>query len=104
VVADPTNRGQIQVDVAVVHPGDGGRRPAVSLIGETKWGTVMGAGHIDRLARARELLAGAGRDVSCCRLACFSAAGFADSLRRRAAEDPDIALVGLDELYGVSWP
>lgn len=60
----------------------------------------MGVNHLDRLVRARELLAGAGLDVSGCRLACFSGAGFSTSLRERAALDSDVLLIGLPELYG----
>ncbi|MFI6168246.1 ATP-binding protein [Nocardia sp. NPDC051052] len=100
VITDPTSRSQIQLDVAVTQAGDGGHRAAVSLIGEAKWGVTMGVNHLDRLARARELLAGSGRDVSSCRLACFSGVGFSEALRIRAAEDPEILLVGLPQLYG----
>lgn len=38
VVTDSKTRQQIQVDVAVRQAGSGGRRAAVSLIGESKWG------------------------------------------------------------------
>lgn len=100
VVTDSAARRQIQIDVAVTQSGDGGRKAAVSLIGEAKWGMTMGVNHMERLDRARELLAGSGWDVSNCRLACFSGAGFSDALRRRADEDPNILLVGLAELYG----
>ncbi|GAA5058975.1 AAA family ATPase [Nocardia callitridis] len=100
VVTDSVARTRIKIDVAVTQAGDGGRKAAVSLLGEAKWGVTMGANHLDRLVRAREVLAGTGRDVSACRLACFSATGFTDALRRRADESADVVLVGLDELYG----
>ncbi|WP_327348677.1 ATP-binding protein [Streptomyces europaeiscabiei] len=103
VVTDPAERRQIQVDVAVVEPGSGGSRPSVALLGEAKWGTVMGVGHLERLGRARELLAARGFDTAHCGLAFFSAAGFSDSLRS-AAEQGGVLLVGLDELYGRALP
>jgi len=99
VVTDPAARSQIEINVAVTQPGDGGRRAAVSLLGEVKWGTAMGNNHLDRLARARELLATSGLDVSNCRLACFSAAGFSPTLRQRADKESDVLLIGLPELY-----
>lgn len=105
VVTDAAARRQIQIDVAVVEPGSGGRRSAAYLLGEAKWGTVMGLSHLERLARARELLAGRGTDISQCGLACFSAAGFSDALRAEAARNDDgVLLIGLDELYGWAVP
>ncbi|MFJ3755379.1 ATP-binding protein [Streptomyces sp. NPDC090080] len=103
VVTDPKERRQIQVDVAVVEQGSGGSRPSVALLGEAKWGTVMGVNHLERLARARELLAARGMDTSHCGLACFSAAGFSDALRTEAGRSGAL-LIGLDELYGRSVP
>ncbi|MEU9190635.1 ATP-binding protein [Streptomyces sp. NPDC048484] len=103
VVTDSKARQQIQIDVAVVEPGSGGSRPSVALLGEAKWGTVMGVAHLDRLDRARELLAGRGMDTASCGLACFSAAGFTDALRAEATRG-DVLLVGLDELYGRATP
>jgi uncharacterized protein len=103
VVTDSKARRQIQVDVAVVEPGSGGARPSVSLLGEVKWGTVMGLNHLERLARARDVLAERGTDTTECGLACFSAAGFSDALRGEAACG-GVLLVGLDELYGRVMP
>ncbi|WP_459548998.1 AAA family ATPase [Nocardia sp. X0981] len=99
-VLDPANRSRIQIDVVVTQPGSGGRKAAVSLLGEAKWGVTMGMNHLERLDRARRLLAGAGLDVSGCRLACFSGTGFSDALRARAAQDSDVLLIGLGDLYG----
>lgn len=103
VVTDPKERRQIQVDVAVVEQGSGGNRPTVSLLGEAKWGTVMGVAHLERLSRARELLAGRGVDTSHCGLACFSAAGFSEALRTEASRG-GVLLIGLAELYGRAMP
>jgi len=100
VVTDSKARQQIQIDVAAVESGSGGSRSSVALLGEAKWGTVMGVGHLDRLGRARELLAGRGMDTASCGLACFSAAGFTDALRAEAERRGDVLLIGLDELYG----
>ena len=103
VVTDPKERRQIQIDVAVVEQGSGGSRPSVALLGEVKWGTVMGLPHLERLARAKELLAGRGMDMSHCGLACFSGVGFSEALRAEAARG-GVLLVGLDELYGRATP
>lgn len=100
VVTDARTRRQIQIDVAVVEQGTGGSRPSAALLGEAKWGTVMGLGHVERLSRARELLAGRGMDTDGCLLACFSAAGFSEPLRAEATARGDVLLIGLGELYG----
>ncbi|MFG2991114.1 ATP-binding protein [Streptomyces sp. NPDC048257] len=105
IVSDPATRRQIQIDVAVVESGTGGRRPTVAMLGEAKWGTVMGQNHVERLRRAREVLAGRGMDVTRCALACFSAGGFSDALRDEVARGGgDVLLIGLEELYGRVTP
>jgi AAA+ ATPase superfamily predicted ATPase len=103
VVADPKERRQIEIDVAVVESGSGASRPAVALLGEAKWGTVMGVNHLERLRRARDLLVGRGMDTTRCGLACFSGVGFSDALRAEAQEG-GVLLIGLDELYGRAMP
>ncbi|MET8980638.1 ATP-binding protein [Streptomyces sp. NPDC004539] len=103
VVTDPKERRQFQIDVAVVEQGSGGQRSSVALLGEVKWGTVMGLSHLDRLNRAKELLAARSMDTSRCGVACFSAAGFSDALRAEAAKG-GVLLIGLDELYGRAAP
>ena len=57
VVADPLRRGQIQVDVAVFAPDEPGRARRVLSLGEAKWDKVVSPGHLERLRRARDLLA-----------------------------------------------
>ncbi len=96
VVNDSANRTQIQIDVAVLAPQEPGRRRRILSLGEAKWGDVMGHHHVERLARARDLLS-ASYDTGDCVLACYSAAGFRDDLR--AARDPRLALITLDDIY-----
>jgi AAA+ ATPase superfamily predicted ATPase len=97
-VADPANKAQIEVDVAVFGPARPGEpRPLISL-GEAKWGKVMGLRHVERLRRARALLAVKGYDTTATTLACYSGAGF-DAALAAAAEDGDVLLVGADRLY-----
>jgi len=103
VVTDQKARRQIEIDVAVVEPGSGGARPSVSLLGEVKWGTVMGLNHLERLDRARSLLAERPMDTTGCVLACFSAAGFSDALRAEAVRGR-VLLIGIEELYGRAVP
>lgn len=97
VVADPANRTQIEIDVAVLAPADHGRPRRVLSLGEAKWDRVMDSSHIDRLARARDLLAVKGFDTRDTILACYSGAGFAPDLS--ALRDDKITLIGLDQLY-----
>ena len=59
----------------------------------------MGTGHLERLRRARDLLAVKGYDAEQTRLTCYSGARFDPELADLAAGDPLIQLVGLEELY-----
>ena len=97
VVPDPANRTQIQVDVAVLAPAEHGRPRKVLSVGEAKWDQVMGTRHVDRLRRARDLLAVKGFDTRDTVLTCYSGAGFDRELRDGRRQD--IRLVGLDRLY-----
>lgn len=74
------------------------RRQVLSL-GEAKWGETMGAGHLDRLRRARDLLSVRGHDTSGTVLACYSGSGFTGELRGMAQADRRILLVDLERLY-----
>src|SRR4051794_23764275 len=77
-VNDPAGRTQIEVDVVVMaaQRQDAPRR--ILSLGEAKWGEAMGHGHVQRLARARDLLAVKGFDTRNTILACYSGAGFTD--------------------------
>ena len=99
VVPDPLRRSQIQVDAAVFAPDEPGRPRRVLSLGEGKWDKVMNPGHLERLRRARDLLAVKGYDTKQTRLTCYSGARFDSELVDRAAGDPMIQLVGLEELY-----
>jgi len=96
VVNDPANKTQIEIDVAVLAPQEPGRPQRVLSLGEAKWGDAMGGYHVERLARARDLLS-ANYDTSDCVLACYSGAGFHDDLR--TAKDPRLVLIALDDIY-----
>ena len=76
VVPDPANRTQIQIDVAVLAPTEHGRPRKVLSLGEVKWDRVMDLRHVDRLRRARDLLADMGLDTRDTVLTCYSGAGF----------------------------
>jgi hypothetical protein len=97
-VADPPNRTQIEVDVAVLSPGSPGERRRILSLGEAKWGVVMGLRHLDRLRRARDLLSVKGHDTAETWLTCYSGAGFDDELKAAASRER-VLLVGLDRLY-----
>ena len=98
VVSDPANRTQIEIDVAVLAPAEHGRPRTILSLGEAKWDRPMDIRHVDRLRRARDLLAVKGFNIRGTILACYSGAGFSDDLR--AAQDRDVRLIGLDQLYG----
>jgi uncharacterized protein len=99
VVADPLRHSQIQVDVAVFAPDDPGRPRRILSLGEARWDKVMNLGHLERLRRARDLLAVKGYDTSATTLSCYSGAGFDAALHEVAAADPLVLLIGLDTLY-----
>jgi AAA+ ATPase superfamily predicted ATPase len=97
-VADPANKTQIDVDVAVLGPARTGQPRQVISIGEAKWGKVMGVRHLERLRRARALLTVKGYDTAGTTLACYSGAGF-DPALQAAGLNGDVLLVGSDRLY-----
>ncbi|MGP3934989.1 AAA family ATPase [Nonomuraea sp. KM88] len=92
-VADPHNRTQIEVDVAVLAQEEHGRPRRVLSLGEAKWDKVMTTGHVERLRRARDLLAVKGYDTSGTVLTCYGGAGFQEGM------PGDVRLVALDDLY-----
>jgi hypothetical protein len=97
VVPDPANRTQIEVDVVVLAPARPGHPRRVLSLGEAKWDRTMDLRHIERLRRARDLLAVRGFDTGDTVLACYSGAGFSRDLQ--AAKAQDIRLIGLAQLY-----
>jgi uncharacterized protein len=97
VVADPANRTQIEVDVVVLAPAEPGRPRRVLSLGEAKWDRVMDIRHVERLRRARDLLAIKGFDTRDAILACYSGAGFSPGLK--GAQGREVLLVGPDQLY-----
>ncbi|NUR70627.1 MAG: ATP-binding protein [Hamadaea sp.] len=99
VVNDPANRTQIEIDVAVLAAQDSHGSRRVLSLGEAKWGEVMGTHHLDRLARARELLTLKGYATDDTVLACYGGAGFTPELIAAAAKDRRILLVDLHQLY-----
>jgi hypothetical protein len=97
VVPDPANRTQIEVDVVVLALAEPGHPRKILSLGEAKWDRSMDLRHVERLRRARDLLAVKGFDTRDTVLSCFSGAGFSRDLH--AAQSDDIRLVGLDQLY-----
>lgn len=95
VVADPSRRSQIEVDVVVMGATSPGQRKNILSLGEVKWGEVMGRRHVERLERAKQLLS-RDYDTSETKLACYSGAGFEPGL------DPDVLTIGLEQLYAVT--
>jgi uncharacterized protein len=101
-VSDPERKQQLQVDVAVLGPErHDAPRPVIS-IGECTWGETMGQRHLERLARARALLAVKGYDTDSTVLTCYSGGGFDSDLTDAAAGRRDVLLLGLDRLYFAS--
>ncbi|HET6298323.1 MAG TPA: ATP-binding protein [Kribbella sp.] len=93
VVSDRTRRGQIEIDMVVLAAAVPGERRRILSLGEAKWGDVMDQRHVDRLRRAKEILAH-DYDTSDTVLACYSGAGFAPDI------DPAVLTIGLEQLYG----
>ncbi|MPZ25652.1 MAG: ATP-binding protein [Micromonosporaceae bacterium] len=97
-VADPERRSQIQLDVVVFAPAVPGEPGRILSLGEAKWGEAMTGRHLDRLRRARNLLALKGYDTDQAVLACYGAGGFGEDLQT-AARRREATLVSLSDLY-----
>jgi AAA+ ATPase superfamily predicted ATPase len=100
VVADPARRTQIQIDVAVLAPAIPGEPRKVLSLGEAKWGDVLGTRHVDRLRRARDLLAAKGFDTAGTVLAGYGGAGF-DTGDGILTIGPDQLLRRLEPIVGL---
>ena len=92
---DPAGRQQIQIDVVVLAAAEPNRPRRILSLGEAKSGERMGIRHVEKLRRARDLLAARGFDTAETILACYSAVGFHDDLTPSA----EVATFGLDRLY-----
>jgi uncharacterized protein len=98
VVNDPGRKTAHQIDVVVSGNDAAGQRTLLA-IGEAKWAEPMGAGHLARLQRVRELLVRNGQPgAQTARLLCFGAAEPSGQLRQAAAAE-EVRLIGLDDLY-----
>ncbi|MGN6677316.1 MAG: ATP-binding protein [Streptosporangiaceae bacterium] len=99
-INDPAGRTLHEVDVVALAQDDAGRAQVLCL-GEAKWNTVCTLGHLERLARATELLrdhpTASSNDLT--KLMFFSGAGFAPELRQAAAHSSNIVLVDLQRLF-----
>jgi len=98
IVADPGRRSQLEIDVVVLAPVVPGQPRRVLSLGEAKWGETIGTRHIERLRRARDLLANRGYDTRGTVLAGYSAAGFEPGVSDSPGPDRVLA-VDLDMLY-----
>jgi uncharacterized protein len=98
VVSDPARRGAIEVDIVVLGSAQPGEPRRVLALGEAKLGDVMGVRHLQRLRRARDLLAARGFDTRGTVLACYGGAGFEPGLAAGSSADR-VILVSPDELY-----
>jgi AAA+ ATPase superfamily predicted ATPase len=97
-VADPGQRMQIQLDVVVFAPAVPGEPRRILSLGEVKWGDMLTNRHLERLRRARDLLALKGYDTREAVLACYGASGFDDDLQA-AARRGEALLVDVADLY-----
>ncbi|MYS83481.1 ATP-binding protein [Streptomyces sp. SID5474] len=98
-VNDPARKTSHELDVVAFGLDDDNRQPLLA-IGEAKWGETMGLPHLERLRHIRALLTAQGRHgAQAAKLVCYGGAGFTTDLHGRAAEDDDVLLVGVDDLY-----
>ncbi|MEU7766224.1 ATP-binding protein [Nocardia sp. NPDC049190] len=99
-VNDSAHRTTHQVDVVAVGYAEDSRPPLLG-IGEAKWNETMGLAHLDRLRHILALINVGGKyDTTSTRLLCFSGAGFSAELQQ-AERRGEVALINLEELYGV---
>ncbi|MGH3848747.1 MAG: hypothetical protein ACRDR6_07850 [Pseudonocardiaceae bacterium] len=78
----------------VFAPAGPGEPRRILSLGEAKWGEALGTRHLDRLRRARDLLATRGYDTRDTVLACYGRT----ELSMPGGHDRVLA-VGLDDLY-----
>ncbi|CAN5918037.1 hypothetical protein BH23ACT10_BH23ACT10_39350 [soil metagenome] len=97
VFTDRAGRSRYEVDIVGLGQRDDGAI-AVRVLGECKYGRILGMQDLRRLQRVRDLLAQR-VDVTDARLLLASGAGFSSELRD-AAVDPEILLVDPERLYG----
>jgi uncharacterized protein len=98
VVADPSRRRQVEIDVAVLAPTVPGEPRRLLSLGEVKWGEPIDIRAVERLRRARDLLSDKGYDTRDTVIACYSGVGFDPALAGLAGRDRVLTL-GLEELY-----
>ncbi|WP_407937051.1 AAA family ATPase [Kineosporia babensis] len=98
-VNDPAARTSHEVDIVTTGLDDDDR-PYLMAIGEAKYAEPMGLGHLERLRHIRQLLTAQGRHgAETAKLVCYGAGGFSEQLQEAAQGDPEIVLVGVDDLY-----
>ncbi|ONH36469.1 MULTISPECIES: hypothetical protein [Protofrankia] len=96
VITDPASRTRMEVNVVVLAPADPGEPRRVLSLGEAKWGEIMGIRQVERLRRARDLLAARGFNTRDTVIACYSDAGFDPELHDTTDR---LLTVGLEDLY-----
>jgi AAA+ ATPase superfamily predicted ATPase len=96
VVNDAANRTQIEIDIVALAPEEPNEPRRVLCLGEAKWNEPIGRRHLDRLARARDLLALKGYDVSRTILTGYSGVGFSSDI----PPEERVLLVDPARLYG----
>lgn len=99
VVTDPHQRDKIEIDVVVFGQPEPDQPRRLLSLGEAKWGTTLRLRDVERLRRARELLATRGFDTNGTTLACYSGAGFDRELSAAAAASAEIVLAPIARLY-----
>jgi uncharacterized protein len=98
VVSDPARRRAIEVDIVVLGSARPGEPGQVLCLGLAKLGDVMGLRHLERLRRARDLLAARGHNTRDTVLACYGGAGYEPGLAAGSSAER-VILIGPDELY-----
>src|SRR5262249_5430564 len=98
-INDRAGRALLEIDVVALSQ-DGADRARVLCLGEAKWNTVLTPSHLERLARARDLLRQhpTARSDGRTKLVLFSGVGFSGELTELAARTSDIVLVDLGRL------
>ena len=103
-ITDSARRESIEIDVAVVEAGNSAAGRRVVALGEAKWGTRLGLPHLERLERARDLLAAQGwRTDSVVPLLISGIGGFSPQVAEAAASGR-VRLLTLTDVYGAPAP
>lgn len=101
-LTDSARREAIEIAVALVEAGTSAAAKRLVALGEVKWGTRLGMPHLERLERAKDLLAAQGWQTEEATSLCVSGIGGFSPHLIEAEKQGRVTLLTLADLYGAS--